>query len=152
MNMNSMKFNWGTGIVIVIILFVIGMSTLVYISVKQKINLVYQDYYPRELAHQTKIDKVNNSHLLTKSVKISYQNGLIEVAFPSLFIFSEVKGEIQLYRPSDFEKDIFLAINLTAEGLQLIPTTQLDRGKYVVQVDWTYQDKPYFFEQDVHIK
>jgi len=152
MNMNNMKFNWGTGIVIVISLFVIGMSTLVYISVKQKINLVYQDYYPRELAHQTKIDKVNNSHLLTESVKISHENGLIEVAFPSLFNFSDVKGEIQLYRPSDFEKDVYLAINLTPEGLQQIPTAQLEQGKYIVKVDWMYQETPYFFEQDVHIK
>lgn len=147
-----MKFNWGTGIVIVIILFVIGMSTLVYISVKQKINLVYKDYYPRELAHQTKIDKVNNSHLLTESVKIVYKNGIIEVAFPSLFNFNEVKGEIQLYRPSDFEKDIFIAINLDTEGLQQISTAQLEKGKYIVKVDWTYKETPYFFEQDIHIK
>jgi hypothetical protein len=57
-----------------------------------------------------------------------------------------------LYRPSDFEKDIYLEINLTPEGLQQIPTAQLDHGKYIVKVDWTYQEIPYFFEQDVHIK
>ncbi len=147
-----MKFNWGTGIVIVIILFVLGMSTLVYISVKQKINLVYKDYYPREIAHQTKIDKVNNSLLLKENIKISYQGGIIEIAFPSFFKFDEVKGQIQLYRPSDFEKDVYVALKLDQSGLQQLSAVDLDKGKYIVKVDWTYQGTSYYFEQDIHVK
>jgi hypothetical protein len=147
-----MKFNWGTGIVIVIILFVIGMSSLVYISVKQKINLVYKDYYPREIAHQTKIDKVNNSLLLKENIKIAYSGDVISINFPSFFKFDEVEGQIQLYRPSDFEKDVYVALKLDQSGVQQISATNLEKGKYIVKVDWTSQGTPYFFEQDIHVK
>jgi len=147
-----MKFNWGTGIVIVIILFVIGIGSLVYISMKQQINLVYKDYYPQELKHQTQIDKRNNSLLLKENIKIDYINDAIELNFPHFFRFDRVQGDILLYRPSDFRKDVIVKIKLDEKGFQQIPTTSLDKGKYTVKVDWTHEGIPYFFEQDVHIK
>jgi len=147
-----MKFNWGTGIVIVIILFVLGMSLLVYISFKNKISLVYKDYYPREIAHQTMIDKVNNAARLLENVKITNKGDSLEVAFPGIFDFSKVTGEILLYRPSDDLKDLHLPITLSSMGLQNIPTGNLFVGKYIVKVDWMYDGTAYYHEQDVHIK
>ncbi len=48
--------NWGVGIAIVYILFVLGMLTLVFKSRSQKIDLVTENYYQQELAYQEEID------------------------------------------------------------------------------------------------
>lgn len=147
-----MKLNWGTGIVMVFILFVLGMSLLVYISFKNRINLVHKDYYPREIAHQTMIDKMTNAANLKENVKITNQGDSLEVAFPDIFDFSKVTGEILVYRPSDDRKDVHLPIHLSSKGLQTIPTDNLYIGKYIVKVDWMYEEVAFYHEQDIHIK
>jgi hypothetical protein len=147
-----MKINWGTGIVMVFVLFVFGMSLLVYISLKNRINLVHKDYYPREIAHQTMIDKVNNAASLPEIIKITNKGDSLEVAFPANFDFDKVTGEILVYRPSDDRKDVHLPINLSSNGLQTIPTDNLYIGKYIVKVDWMYEEVAFYHEQDIHIK
>lgn len=147
-----MKFNWGTAIVIVIIIFVLGMSTLVYITYQNSINLVHDDYYPRELEHQTHIDKRNNANQLAQPLTINYDGEFIEVAFPPIFDFDNLRGEIQLFRPSSGVKDVFILVKTDTKGRQRIPAQGLDKGKYIVKIEWQYGNTFYFSEKEVYIK
>lgn len=147
-----MKFNWGTGIVLVILIFVVGMMSLVYITFQNSINLVHDDYYPRELEHQTMIDKRNNAFQLKERVSIKYDGKFIEVAFPDLFEFEKLKGEIQLFRPSSGVKDVFILVRTDAEGKQRIPANGLDKGKYIVKLEWEYEEVYYFSEEEIYIQ
>ena len=147
-----MKFNWGTGILIVIILFLLGIGSLVYISFQHKINLVYKDYYPKEIVHQQMIDRVRNTHRLKKEVQVSYRGDRLEVIFPDVFNFDEVNGNILFYRPSDFEDDVTYPIALSDSGTQNISTRELLKGKYIVKMEWEYHDSGYYFEKSIHIK
>ena len=147
-----MKFNWGTGILIFIILFVSGIGLLVYISFQQKINLVYEDYYPKEIVHQEMIEKVKNTSRLTAKINITCGDDSIEVAFPDIFRYDKVTGSILLYRPSDFEKDLTFPIKLSETGAQNISVSGLLKGRYIVKVDWSYNDTGYYYEHSIHVK
>ena len=147
-----MKFNWGTGIVIFIIIFVSGIGTMVYISFQQKINLVHKDYYPREIEHQKMIEKVRNTNQLDGKMAVACTNDMVEVGFPDVFQFDKIEGKIQLYRPSDFAKDVFFIINLSDSGTQYISTEGLEKGRYIVKVEWVHNQTEYYFEESIHVK
>ena len=55
-----MKFNWGTGIFISIIIFFIAIFIFLYIAFTNENDLVENDYYPQEIEYQNRIDKVQN--------------------------------------------------------------------------------------------
>lgn len=147
-----MKFNWGTGIALVLFLFVAVMGSLVYYLYQNSINLVHEDYYPRELAHQSMIEKRNNAYELKERLTIKNENGWIEVKFPDVFNYDSLSGEIQLFRPSSGVKDVFILVRPDKEGLQRIPDGALDKGKYIVKVDWAHKGSFYYAEQEIYIK
>ena len=147
-----MKFNWGTGIFIFIIIFVSGIGSLIYISFQHDINLVYKDYYPREIDHQRMIEKVRNTKQLDGRIAVTCVNNIVEVGFPEIFRFDKIEGEIQLYRPSDFNKDEVFIINLSDSGTQKISTNGLQKGRYIVKIEWAYNETDYYFEKPIHVK
>lgn len=147
-----MKFNWGTGIVLVLFVFVASIGTLVYYLYQNSINLVHEDYYPRELAHQSMIEKRNNAYELNDRLSIKNGDGWIEVKFPEIFEYDSLTGEIQLFRPSSGVKDVFILVRPDKEGFQRIPNTALDKGKYIVKVDWAHKGTFYYVEQEIYIK
>lgn len=146
-----MKFNWGTGIVITILIFIAGMGAMVFITYQHSIDLVHSDYYPRELEHQTMIDKRNNALQLNEQVSIINDGQFIVVGFPELFEFDSLKGEIQLFRPSSVTKDVFILIKTDPQGKQSIPTEGLDKGKYIVKVEWEYGGVFYYTEKEIFV-
>ena len=146
-----MKINWGTGIVIFIVLFVSGMALLVFISFNQKINLVHEDYYPMEIEHQKMIDKENNTAQLRDNISFELAENSFILHFPTLGDFSQYSGTISLYRPSDYEQDIEHKIALNDKGEQEISTKNLLEGKYVVKVDWEFGGKAYFAKKNIHL-
>lgn len=147
-----MKINWGTGIVIFIVLFVSGMALLVYIAFSQKINLVNKDYYPLEIEHQQMIDKENNTRQLAENISISFSGDSILLHFPELSDFSKVTGKVFFYRPSDFEEDISYDLKLSENGQQVLNSNGLLKGKYILQVDWNYDGTAYFTKKDIHVQ
>ena len=54
-----MKWNWGTKLFIFTALFMIFMVILAVLSFRQDLHLVENDYYPKALEFQKKIDKMN---------------------------------------------------------------------------------------------
>ncbi len=147
-----MKFNWGHGIVLAIIIFVIGMGLMVFITYQNTINLVHDDYYPRELEHQTMIDKRDNALKLEKNVSVKYVDDAIEIGFPEIFDFSKLKGEIQLFRPSSGIQDVFMFIKTDGHGKQRIIANALEKGKYIVKLEWEYEETFYFTEKEIYVQ
>ena len=56
-----MKWNWGTGIAITLVLFIGLMSFMVFKSTQQRFDLVSENYYEEELNYQEVIDQKRNS-------------------------------------------------------------------------------------------
>lgn len=144
-----MKFTWGTGILLVIIIFLIAIISFVFFSRTQKVNLVEEDYYPKELNFDTQIEKQSNTEALTEKIRFTVSDSVIVVDFPAFVEEEMVEGTIQVYRPSDFEEDLLYTIELDSGGMQYIPTEGLLPGRYIIKVDWSFDGKEYYQEKAI---
>ena len=80
--MKKIKWNWGTGILLSIIIFMAILIGLVYVFMNQDVDLVTKDYYSKELKYQDRINKINNTSELGKDVGILLQNNFVKLTFP----------------------------------------------------------------------
>jgi len=107
-----MKINWGTGIVISIVLFMIFILYFVYQSLTPEYTheLVSEDYYKDELHYQKEIDKLNNAVKLKSKISLMNSDKGITIQFPDSINYQDVKGIISFQRYSssvlDFRKNI----------------------------------------------
>jgi hypothetical protein len=144
--MNKSKFNWGTGILITIIVFmVITIGTVVFLM-NQDVDLVASDYYNKGIEHQAQIDRVNRTNLMTKTVLINSENGFVRLIFPKSFSQNNFNGTIQFYRPSDSKKDFSIPLSVDTSGQQIISTQSIAKGYWKVKVDWTQDFVEYYKE------
>jgi hypothetical protein len=142
-----MKINWGTGILIVIIVFLIAIISFVIFTTTHKVNLVEEDYYPKELNFDSQIEKNSNTEALDEKVSFIVKDSLVVIAFPDFVDAKLVEGTILVYRPSDYDEDLRYNIELDTNNYQYIPTYKLLQGKYILKIDWTFEGKNYFQEK-----
>jgi hypothetical protein len=146
-----MKFNWGTGIFIVIALFLLAVVAFyIYIS-NLDIKLVEDNYYEKELSYQDRIDKLNNTASLPWKINIEQEPGNIILQFPKLKPPVAPEGTLLFYRPSDPEKDISVSLQLNDSSCQVIDINGMAKGKWVMKLDWKMDGKEYYFEEDLII-
>ncbi len=151
--MNSLNakitLNWGYSIIIVLIVFGGFIGTMVYFMTAEKIDLVREDYYQKELEFQTQIQKANNTAKLKTKIAMTYlpETEELNVFFPTKF----VKGEVKFFRPSDKKMDIAIPLTSLHSNPLHLSTHQLHKGYWKVQITWTDGSKEYFSEQELFI-
>ena len=146
-----MKWNWGTGIFIVIILFVGAAVAFIIYAQHEKWSMVEEDYYPKELRHEEKLVKMRNANALSAQLQISRDQSSLILQFPVDFAGKALTGTIDVYRPSDERLDVILPIAADTSLVQIIPLSKLTKGRYVVKVDWAAAGKDYYQEKDIFI-
>jgi hypothetical protein len=146
-----MKWNWGTGIFIVIVLFVGASVAFLIYAQHETWSMVEEDYYPKELRHEEKLVKMRNANALSAPLQISHDKTNLILQFPVDFAGMTITGKIDVYRPSDETLDVISEITVDSSLVQLIPLSKLTKGRYVVKVDWSSAGKNYFKEQDIFI-
>ena len=147
----KIKFNWGTGITIVIILFLGTVFWRIYLAAGVKIDLVSDDYYPKELKYQEQIDRVENSNTLSAKVKVIHQSNVVNVLFPNDFEGKQVQGILHFYCPSNFERDFSEKINLSDSLNQQIDVNKLDKGRFILKIYWESDSVTYYAEHELMI-
>jgi hypothetical protein len=146
--------NWGAKITAVLIVFVVGIGTMVFICMRQTdIQLVTKDYYEQEIEYQKIIDKEKNySGLIHKpEISIESTNARVKVDFSKLPDQKSVQGTISFFRPSQSKLDFAVAIILDQQGIQRIDQTKLSPGKWVIKLDWEDGFLEYYHEQTIWI-
>ncbi len=144
--MSKSKFNWGTGILISIIVFmIITIGTVVFLM-NQDVDLVASDYYDKGIQHQNQIDRENRTNSMSEAVQIIPENGFVRLAFPKSYSQKSLTGTIQFYRPSDSKKDFVLSISIDTSAQQSIPTQNLEKGYWKVKLNWTLDSMEYYKE------
>ena len=145
----KIKINWGTGIVIALVLFMIFILSFVYKTIavdKYEHHLVSEDYYKDELYYQKEIDKLNNAAKLSENITLSNSEKGITISFPQDKDFNKINGTIYFMRRSniklDFEKEIKLNNHFT-----IIPDSLLVSGKWIIKIDWQYNDEEYLLKE-----
>ena len=146
-----MKINWGTGIVLAFVGFIsFIMYFIVNMNVQDKYDhdLVTETYYEDELNYQSDINKQRNAIKLAKNIQLKHTEAGIEIQFPNNLIFSNIKGKVFLYRPSNRLSDFEVPISLSNYTL-LIPDNRLLDGRWNIKIDWEYNGTEYLFKEEI---
>ena len=146
-----MKINWGTAMVIVMLLFMVFILQFVYRSIavkKYDYELVSEDYYKDELYYQQEIDKISRANALPENVRIERTAKGFEVFFPMDMDYKSITGTIFLQRPSDKKLDFKQEIKLYSNSL-VVQDRRLLRGKWNIKVDWKYEKEEYLLKESM---
>lgn len=145
----KIKINWGTGIVIAMVAFMVFILSFVYKSIaieKYGHELVSEDYYKDELYYQQEIDKLNNANKLVQNITLNNSAKGITIKFPGDKDFEKIKGTIFFQRLSNEKLDFEQEINLESNSV-LIPDNILVSGKWIIRIDWTFEKETYLFKE-----
>lgn len=151
MNAILKKFNWGWGISMVYIWFVVGMLSLVYMASQESIEFVTQDYYGKELNYQDHIDRINRTNQLSEKLQWQVNSKQIKFKFPATASGKDIKADILFYRPSDSKKDFTLTVIPDSLGEAVIVSDKLQQGVYRMQIDWQAGTESYYNESIINI-
>ena len=142
------KLNWGTGITIVIILFlVVTVGQVLVIHYVVDYDLVVEEYYDAEIKYQVQIDKIKRANNLPEQLQIKFVGNSIEFKFPLLFEPQSISGIINYYKPSNDLLDKFQEIKLNKENKMFLKTKELLTGLWKIKVDWAANDVQYYNEK-----
>lgn len=145
----KIKFNWGTGIVIAIALFMIFILSFLYKSIavdKYEHHLISEDYYKDELHYQEEIDKLNNASKLTTNITLVNSKEGITINFPEDKDYQKINGNVVFLRLSNDKLDFEKKIDLKNHTM-LIPDSLLISGKWIIRVDWQYDNEEYLLKE-----
>lgn len=147
-----MKYNWGHGIATAIILAIIALSSLVFVVTRERIDMVTDQYYPKELDYQLQIDKIKSYRELEQGVELKV-NGELLIQFPKVSASpADITGALHIYRPSDERLDIEREVKLSDAYTMIIAKELLKLGKYEVIIDWKVDDKRYLTKLPLFIQ
>jgi len=146
-----MKFNWGHGIILILVVAISGYMILVYITTRQRVDMVTEDYYPKELKYEDQINKSKNYNALSQKVQVEIDQQLI-IRFPKeAGSADEITGVIHFYRPSDKLLDIEKPIDLDNAFSMAFPKADFSAGKYELIIEWQVGETAYLTKQDIFI-
>ena len=141
--------NWGWKIVVLYSLF-IGMTLfMVFFFMRQKVDLVADDYYKQEIEYQGQIDKITNAKSLKEPVGFEYlaESRIVKFNFPQEHADNGVKGNIHFYRPSNADEDKKIGIKTESNGVQVIGVRSLNKGLWKVKISWVSGGKGFYDEK-----
>jgi len=146
-----MTLNWGHKMMLVFLVFVGGMSYLVYRCIKTNYDLVSTDYYKEELSYQQVIDGESRANQLGNKIHIAQNGNELLLQLPNEMKNTAVKGTAWFYYAPDAKRDKQITLNTNAAGEQAINSSQFFPGSYTVKVKWESKGQQYYSEEYVTI-
>ena len=144
-----MKFNWGHGILIFIILFLAVITAFVIFALYQAQDLESDDYYDRGAGYSNQIEVNKRSDLYKDSISMTSSLPGVQIALCKSLASSGDSIHVYFYRPSDKKSDIQLNCLMT-EKISL-PASELKSGRYVVKMSWTHKGELFNVNKDLII-
>jgi hypothetical protein len=118
--------NWGKSITVVMITFITFIVVLVTIIMSNRIDLVSEDYYQKEIVFEDEIQAKNSWNKVSEDATFQSNAEHLIVNLP------KIEGvdayELILSRPNDNKKDIRFSIKNTQT--YLIEKSKLEKGVY----------------------
>src|ERR1017187_1506847 len=143
----KIKWNFGTGIVVFLIIFMSFMLTMVYKCGQVKSELVSANYYDQEINYQKQIDKTNNASKLKENIKVTYDksSSAFVINYPDELKPIDISGDINFYKPDNQNADFKLNIKPDKENKQFVSAANIAKGLWNVQINWSAGNVSYYF-------
>lgn len=146
-----MKFTWGTGILIFLIVFLGACAVFIVFASRQQVNLVHKDYYEKgvDYSQQMKVDA--RSKPFARSINTSISNNTFVVKLADTLAEKIDSGSILMFRPSDKTKDITMAV---AAGMKQFEfdKSELINGRYILKFTWYTNGIKYEIDKPVNVQ
>jgi hypothetical protein len=143
--------NWGYKITFLYLGFVALIATLIVLSMRQRVDLVADDYYEQELQYQNRIDAINRTSALKESLTWQVDSTVLHLQFPKDLRGRSVSGSIFFFRPSDARLDRTEEIGSMASDNCSVPLDGLHSGMYRMQITWKAGTEQYYNEGVIQI-
>ena len=126
---------------------------MVVISMRQKINLVSEDYYQEELDFQEQIFRTKNFDELEvkPGIQIDRERKVIVFSIPDSDEMKNVNGVFHLFRPSDSALDRKLNFDLKGGEALEIDFAELQSGRWLVKVTLHNGVKGFYIEKNISL-
>lgn len=141
---NKIKWNWGTKLLIAIILFMSFIFILVYLSTQNNIFLVEKDYYPKGLKYQNRIEEIKNASHLSDSFEMVREDKYMVLKVPQI---ESDSGTVVFFRPSDQSLDFATNMQPNFIGNLYFPIDEFEKGLYILKIHWFHNAKGYYVEK-----
>ncbi len=147
------KFNWGTGIVLAVTLFVIATLSVVSYMISLDFYLVSNDHYQEGVEYQQTIDKKQRAENLENPVVVLFDEPTVSIKliFPQELLTDSLAGNVTFYRPNNPELDKRYTLSLDREGRQSIPVGEFEEGRWKLTVEWQSDSLLYIEEKNIFI-
>ena len=142
-------FHWGVGITLVYAAFATGTLGFVMFAMQQQVDLVSADYYSQSLAHDARMAATARAAALGDAFSITVEPGAehLAIAWPQGMRVEAVR--IMLYRASDARADRSIVVSADPRGRQVVPLGDVERGAWIVRVDWMAGSESFFAERRI---
>lgn len=146
-----MKFNWGTGILIVLIVFLVACAAFIYFAFQQEVNLVHRDYYEKGVGHTDQMKVTARSASFKNAFEISNQETTLVVSIAESLAARMDSGRVLMFRPSSSKNDIWYPLEVKNSTLNL-PKENLLAGRYILKIYWYSDGLKYEVDNTVNIQ
>ncbi|MCB7482117.1 FixH family protein [Christiangramia sediminis] len=147
-----MKLNWGTGIVIGMLLF-IGFIMYFVVTMLSSSDydhdLVVEDYYKAELHYQQDIDAEENALALDEHIELEREGAQMYIKFPETINLEQLEGTVTFYRPSNKKLDFSIPFSTIQQQKFEVPVSQLVKGRWNLKISWQENGKDYLFKKEI---
>ncbi len=145
----KIKWNWGTGIALFIILFMTFTLWRVYRATQHPVMLVEKDYYPRGLQYQQRIDERHNARMYKARFLVFQQDSEVVIHFPPIHPDT---SSFTFFRPSDMDYDLSFSFSPDSLGQMYVPIRKFKKGKYILKIYWEEEGKKYYVQRPFNLK
>lgn len=146
-----MKFNFGTGIAVFLVLFLTAVIGFVIFAHRQDVNLVHDNYYEKGADHTRQMQKNARSAAFSDQIDLSDDGNFIRIVFQPGLASTIKSGEVTFFRPSDHMKDVSMPIELRG-NVFIGNKEKLVPGRYIVKVTWQAGDLDYEVDKPFIVK
>jgi hypothetical protein len=138
--------NWGKGIAIFLVSFIIFISTLAAILMSASADLESEDYYLKEIKFSEEITAQQNAKNEQLSLSSQFDKDGLLLKINGEQTIDQAK--VKLVRPDDPSKDILKSFK---GNMVFVPMNDLNNGLYKVTVEWE-NEKTYQLREDIWVK
>lgn len=146
-----MKLNWGTGIFIFLVIFLLACAAFIIFAMKQGVNLVHKDYYEKGVNYTEQMQVNARSKPYYSQVSTSIHNDYFSIDFDDSLAAKIDSGNVTMYRPSDSHRDVSAPLLLSDNSIK-IKKEALIPGRYILKLYWYSDGLKYQIDKPVNIQ
>jgi nitrogen fixation protein FixH len=142
---------WPLGILGALVVFFLGMVTLVVMASRSGMELVSPDYYEDTIVYEGRMEALRLTAPLAGEITATYDAGTrtIRWQIPEDHAQKGATGAVVLYRPSGAGEDRKVPLQADGLGRQVLSAEGMSSGLWRVQSDWEVAGTAYHAEREV---